>query len=406
MLNKRSHLFSLGKILLIGCSTATLFLTATTGFAASPRNLTSDITWNSGYAGVSDIAAAFNYARRQEEQQLGLAANKLGTLTLPTQAVWNTLNDDAKALYLINAERKARANSTTGVIGLPLAGIDYKLDTVARNYASLLLNTNSTGHYQPSGNASIDNPSNRISAQVGAKCQEFISRSENLAYFWTWGTQPVNADSIPLPIERAIYGWIYKDASSAWGHREAVLLQDQTLQQPTSGWGFHNNNGLSGHEGFLGFHKVGSTQYKYKGATSYPYHYGVVVVMNIFDPLNDAAAKTAGCTYNTTLRTENLLPSSTQANSAPVALNDSLTTSYNAAKAIEPTMNDSDPNGQKITVSANTQAKQGTVSRAGNLITYTPKNGYSGTDSFTYTISDTQGATATATINVTVTPSQ
>ena len=401
MQNRRVHLWSL-RTHITSLSTSTLLLITAPTFAASPSNISSDIAWNSGYTGVSDIASAFNYARRQEEIQLGLAPNKLGTLTMPTQTVWNTLNDDAKALYLINAERKARANSTTGVIGLPLAGIDYKLDTVARNYANLLLSSNTTGHYQPSGNSNIDNPSNRINKLVGSTCKEFITRSENLAYFWTWSTQPLNANSIPLPIERAIYGWIYKDASSAWGHREAVLLQDQTLQQPSSSWGYHNNNGLTSHEGFLGFHKVGSTQYKYSGATSYPYHYGVVVVMNIFDPLSNAEAQTAGCNYTTTLRTEQLLPSPPQTNSAPKAVNDSVTTSYNVAKAIDPTVNDSDPDGHTVNVSANGQATHGTVTRAGNRLTYTPQSGYSGTDSFTYTLSDAKGATTTATVKVTV----
>ena len=37
---------------------------------------------------------------------------------------------------------------------------------------------------------------------------------------------------------------------------------------------------------------------------------------------------------------------------------------------------------------------------------YTPTTGYSGQDSFTYTITDTNGASATATIHVTVTPSK
>ena len=47
-------------------------------WAASPANITADIVWtDSGgtgfgarYGGVDDIAAAFNYARRQEELQL------------------------------------------------------------------------------------------------------------------------------------------------------------------------------------------------------------------------------------------------------------------------------------------------------------------------------------------------
>ncbi len=370
--------------------------------AASPPNIQTNITWSAGFSGVSDIAAAFNNARRQEENQLGLAANTLGSLSMPSQAVWNGLNDDAKALHLINAERTARANMQSGVLGLPLAGIDYKLDLVSRNYANLLLRTNTTGHYQPSNDPNVDNPTNRINAKVGSQCKEFITRSENLAYFWTASSAPLNATSIPLPIERAIYAWIYNDASSAWGHREAVLLQDQSLQNPTSNWGYHNNNGSTSHEGFLGFYKIGSSKYTNSAFSSYPYQYGVVVVMNIFDPLSDSAASAAGCQYNTTLRTENLLPTPVQANKAPKAVADTLVTNYNTTKALDPTLNDNDPDGHKVKVSANSQPTHGSVTRSANRLTYTPQSGYSGADSFTYTISDIKGATATATIKVTV----
>jgi hypothetical protein len=37
-------------------------------------------------------------------------------------------------------------------------------------------------------------------------------------------------------------------------------------------------------------------------------------------------------------------------------------------------------------------------------VTYTPATGYSGADSFTYTITDSHSLTASATANVTVTP--
>ena len=40
---------------------------------------------------------------------------------------------------------------------------------------------------------------------------------------------------------------------------------------------------------------------------------------------------------------------------------------------------------------------------ADNTVTYTPAAGYSGPDSFTYTISDGRGGTATATVSITVT---
>ncbi|HSU56078.1 MAG TPA: Ig-like domain repeat protein [Candidatus Dormibacteraeota bacterium] len=66
--------------------------------------------------------------------------------------------------------------------------------------------------------------------------------------------------------------------------------------------------------------------------------------------------------------------------------------------------NDSDPDGDILSLSgvSATSAQGGTVSLGGGSLSYTPPTGYVGADSFTYTLSDTFGATATATVNVTV----
>lgn len=377
-------------------------------FAASPPNITTNIVWGTdagengiGFNGTADIMAAFNYARRQEEAQLGLTANTLGNLALPTQSIWDGMTDDAKALFLINAERTGRTGMMPNVIGLPLAGIESHVDTTAQNYAILLHDNDLTGHYQPSGNSSTDNPDQRISATVGAACKEFTTRAENLAYFAAYSGTPMGASSIPLPVERAIYNWIYNDASSSWGHREAVLLQDTPLSNPTQSWGFKNNNGSAAHEGFLGFYRIGSTDYTPFGTSPLPYSYGVAVVMNIFDPLSDTAATSNGCSYNVTLRTEDL-PSVT-ANTPPIATDDSASTAYQTPVTISNVLaNDSDPDGDTLSVTANTNPANGAVTRSGNSFTYTPNNGFSGADTFTYTVSDGKGGTSSATVTVTV----
>ncbi len=367
----------------------------------SPPNISANIAWKTGFATVNDIMAAYNNARRQEEIQLGLAMNKLGNLVLPAQTVWNGMSDDAKALFLINAERTARANMKPGVGGLPLAGIESHVDAVAQAYAQLLHDTDTTGHYQPSGNSTIDSPFKRIPAKVGSSCMEFMSRAENLAYFSVSSTAPVSASNIPMPLERAIYAWIYDDASSSWGHREAVLLQETPLSNPTQLWGYKNNNGSSAHEGFLGFHVVGSTGYTPFGKPTYPYSYGVAVVMNVFDPVSDAAA--GSCGYNVTLRMENL-PGATTVNQPPKAVNDTATTTAGKAVTISNVLaNDTDPDGNTLTVTANTNPANGTVTRSGSSFTYTPKAGFTGTDTFTYTVSDGKGGTATGTVTITVT---
>jgi hypothetical protein len=60
----------------------------------------------------------------------------------------------------------------------------------------------------------------------------------------------------------------------------------------------------------------------------------------------------------------------------------------------------------KLTVTDVTQGTDGSVLIAlnGSDVTYTPNVGFSGTDSFTYTISDGVGGTATASVTVTVVP--
>jgi hypothetical protein len=90
-------------------------------------------------------------------------------------------------------------------------------------------------------------------------------------------------------------------------------------------------------------------------------------------------------------------------NHAPTAVNDAKSTLYNAPASIAPLANDSDPDGDALTITAVTQPARGTASIvSGTSLLYTPTLGLCGTDSFTYTISDGRGGTATATVAMTV----
>lgn len=92
------------------------------------------------------------------------------------------------------------------------------------------------------------------------------------------------------------------------------------------------------------------------------------------------------------------------ANSAPDAVNDSRTVTMNTPSTFDPRTNDTDPDGQTVSVIAVSTPSHGSASIGayGASVTYTPTTGYTGADSFTYTIADTVGATDTATISITV----
>ena len=98
----------------------------------------------------------------------------------------------------------------------------------------------------------------------------------------------------------------------------------------------------------------------------------------------------------------------TPENQIPTAVVDSVTTVEDAAvvgNVLDGSLSggtaDSDSDGGTIQVTGNTIPSNGTLTAgvaANGLFTYTPNTGYTGSDSFEYTISDGQGGTATATV--------
>jgi large repetitive protein len=91
-------------------------------------------------------------------------------------------------------------------------------------------------------------------------------------------------------------------------------------------------------------------------------------------------------------------------NDPPVAVNDNATTLEDTPVTVAVLANDSDLEGNPLTVTA-ASAPNGTVTiNPDGSLTYTPRANFNGTDTITYTISDGQGGTATATVTITVTP--
>ncbi|WP_018691178.1 Ig-like domain-containing protein [Algicola sagamiensis] len=94
-------------------------------------------------------------------------------------------------------------------------------------------------------------------------------------------------------------------------------------------------------------------------------------------------------------------------NVPPVAVNDNFTTPENVPLTNGNILaNDSDPNGDTITVNTTpiTGPANGTISlNANGTFTYTPNQNFFGTDTFTYQITDAVGQADTATATITVT---
>ncbi|TVQ11156.1 MAG: tandem-95 repeat protein, partial [Balneolaceae bacterium] len=87
----------------------------------------------------------------------------------------------------------------------------------------------------------------------------------------------------------------------------------------------------------------------------------------------------------------------------PIAVDDSTSTPFNTAVTINVLANDISTNGDPLTIVAVTQPQNGTTEISGDsLITYTPASGFSGTDHFTYVISNSLEEADTARVTVTV----
>ncbi len=93
----------------------------------------------------------------------------------------------------------------------------------------------------------------------------------------------------------------------------------------------------------------------------------------------------------------------TPVNDAPVAVADTADAQAGTPVTIAVLANDSDVDGDAVTIGTVGLAGHGTTAISGNNVVYTAAAGYAGTDSFTYTVKDTTGATSSATVSVSVT---
>ena len=92
-----------------------------------------------------------------------------------------------------------------------------------------------------------------------------------------------------------------------------------------------------------------------------------------------------------------------RANQPPVANDNEFTVDSNSVdNEFDVLVNDSDPDGDPLTIVEITQPANGEATISENVILYTPATDFAGNDSFTYTIDDGRGGQDTATVSVEV----
>lgn len=94
----------------------------------------------------------------------------------------------------------------------------------------------------------------------------------------------------------------------------------------------------------------------------------------------------------------------TQVNESPRAVDDTARTREDVRVVIDVTANDVDPDGDDLRLETLWQPAHGTVRAVEGGVAYEPEEDYHGVDRFTYRISDGDGLTATASVEVTVVP--
>ena len=121
----------------------------------------------------------------------------------------------------------------------------------------------------------------------------------------------------------------------------------------------------------------------YHGADSFSY------------TVSDGNGGTATATVNVTVNS---------VNDAPSATADSAETDEDTPVTVDVVFNDTDTEGDTLTLDEVSNATHGAVAVAGGKAVFTPDANYNGPASFSYVVSDGNGGTATGTVSLTVNP--
>jgi hypothetical protein len=89
-------------------------------------------------------------------------------------------------------------------------------------------------------------------------------------------------------------------------------------------------------------------------------------------------------------------------NRDPASADDQAETDPGMQVVVDVLSNDVDPDGDPLSIDSVTQPSHGNAGTDGAVVTYDPDPGFSGSDAFTYTVSDGKGGQAQATVTITV----
>ncbi len=95
-------------------------------------------------------------------------------------------------------------------------------------------------------------------------------------------------------------------------------------------------------------------------------------------------------------------PVDTSPNTPPELIDDNITTTVNTAVNIDVLANDSDAEGDTLSITSVTNPTNGSTEIVDNQVRFTPDALFLGENSFNYTVSDSEGSEATATVTVSV----
>ena len=345
----------------------------TTGFTslgASSYDVTSSLkAWAGGAANLGWVFISqgtngwdFYSAQGATPPQLQVVYRLPGpTNTLPVaNADAVSVDEDGSATIAVlanDSDADGHALTVTGV-GAPTHGV-------------AVLNSDGTITYTPHANYhGTDSFNYTISDGHGGTASATVSVTVNPAT--PGNTAPVaNADAIEVDEDAPVIIAVLSNDSDADGH----TLMVTGVGTPTHGTAIVNLNGTITYTPNANYHGTDSFNYT----------------------ISDGHGGTASAAVSVTVKPVNDLP---------IANTDVAEVQAGQSVIVPVLLNDTDVDGDILSVSgiATGPTHGSVVVNSDNTITYTPNAGYTGTDSFSYKISDGNGGTASASVNLTVKP--